>query len=413
MNSTRLTYLGLGLALIILLGLGVRKCGDKKVDWRESFSADASRPYGAESLRGLLDDLFPQGEISDVKQEVFDQLVFRYYEGTNYLFINDGVPMDSLNYAELRDYIKGGNHVFMAARKFPQEMREDLIFETAPFRDPLDTVQVQFTEAFSGSKRSYEFPTKRMEYFRLQEAQFDHDTLSSMHKAGKVYPNFIRFQMGQGTLLLCSSPRMFTNLYMVHPENYQYIEDALSYLPKEQQVFWDEHYKIDRLRFRPNQQNRPRNRNQAEKKSILDRLLESPALAWAFWIGLIGFLLFYLFEAKRKQRLIPIVNPLPNTTLDFTETIGRLYFQSKNHQNIAQKRIKYFLAHIRSTYNLKTVEINEEFLNRLSGKSGMPFKEVKLLFFTIERVGRQSAVTENELIDLNQKIDHFYEQTTR
>ena len=53
-----------------------------------------------------------------------------------------------------------------------------------------------------------------------------------------------------------------------------------------------------------------------------------------------------IFNAKRRQRVVPIINPLPNTTLDFTKTIGNLYYQEGNHQNIVDKKIIYFLEKI-------------------------------------------------------------------
>ena len=56
-------------------------------------------------------------------------------------------------------------------------------------------------------------------------------------------------------------------------------------------------------------------------------IMKQESLRWGFWVLIISLLLYAIFEAKRTQRIIPVVKPLPNTTLDFTNTVGRLYFQ--------------------------------------------------------------------------------------
>lgn len=51
-----------------------------------------------------------------------------------------------------------------------------------------------------------------------------------------------------------------------------------------------------------------------------------------------GALTFYtVFESKRRQKFIPIIPPLHNSSLDFTETVGLLYFNKSDHSNLAEK----------------------------------------------------------------------------
>ena len=131
-------------------------------------------------------------------------------------------------------------------------------------------------------------------------------------------------------------------------------------------------------------------------------------MLWAFWLGIIGLLLFILFNAKRKQRIINVVKPNINTTVNFTETVGRLYLQKKDNNHIAEKMITYFYEHIRNKYFINTSKIDDEFINSLSGKSGVPKETTQQLFSLIDRVHSGERVEDETLIQLNIEIENFY-----
>ena len=111
---------------------------------------------------------------------------------------------------------------------------------------------------------------------------------------------------------------------------------------------------------------------------------------------------------KRKQRVINIVKPNANTTVTFTETVGRLYLQKKNNSHIAEKMITYFYEHVRKKYFIGTAIINDEFINSLSGKSGVSKEKTQQLFSLIERIQSDENVDDTELLLLNTEIENFY-----
>jgi len=82
-------------------------------------------------------------------------------------------------------------------------------------------------------------------------------------------------------------------------------------------------------------------------------------------------ILFVLFEMKRRQRIIPVIAPLRNTTLDFVQTVGNVYFNQRDNKNIAIKKITYFLEFVRSNFFLSTSNMNDEFIEALSKKTAM------------------------------------------
>jgi hypothetical protein len=186
--------------------------------------------------------------------------------------------------------------------------------------------------------------------------------------------------------------------------NHEYLENVLSYLRSDpKNIYWDEYYK----NTNPNRR-KGNNDSKEDNFSSLSVIRQHPPLLWAFWLGIIGLLLFILFNAKRKQRIINVVKPNINTTVNFTETVGRLYLQKKDNNHIAEKMITYFFEHIRNKYFINTSKIDDEFINSLSGKSGVPKETTQQLFSLIDRVHSGERVDDEMLVQLNIEIENFY-----
>jgi hypothetical protein len=184
--------------------------------------------------------------------------------------------------------------------------------------------------------------------------------------------------------------------------NYQYFEYVTAYLRFDPQyIYWDEYYKDFSSTKDKN------NLGSKDQFSSMTVIKQNRPLRLAFYIGLIGILLFVLFNIKRKERIIPIVKPNSNSTVVFTETVGRLYLQQKNNHNIAMKMITYFYEYLRKKYFINTSVINKEFINSLSGKSGVSIIETNELFQLIRNIQLQENVTDEQLLELNLKMETF------
>src|SRR5438045_9595527 len=111
-----------------------------------------------------------------------------------------------------------------------------------------------------------------------------------------------------------------------------------------------------------------------------------------------------------KQRIINEIQPNINNTVNFTETVGMLYLQKKNNKNISEKMITYFYEHIRNKYFLNMSQVNKDFINTLSAKSGVSIELTQKLFNTIDHVQAQENVSDPELLSLNELIQNFYKK---
>jgi hypothetical protein len=137
-------------------------------------------------------------------------------------------------------------------------------------------------------------------------------------------------------------------------------------------------------------------------------LSKQPALAEAMWLLLILMLIIYLFESKRKQRIIPVIQPLTNASVDFVKTIGRLYFQRRDNKNLAQKMTVHFQDHVRSKYGIRLSLNDPEFEKRLAWKTGYEPKALNELLYYMNMLQDEPEVSENGLLELNRKLEHFY-----
>ena len=130
-------------------------------------------------------------------------------------------------------------------------------------------------------------------------------------------------------------------------------------------------------------------------------------MKWAYYMALGSLFLYMIIWAKRKQRVIPIVKPYSNDTLDFTKTIGSLYLYQGTNADIAKKRINYFRDHIATKYYMEHFEFTSEYEEALVHKSAVEPETVKHLFKQITRFKHITQLSDDALIRLNKQINDF------
>ncbi len=203
-------------------------------------------------------------------------------------------------------------------------------------------------------------------------------------------PVTIRMPWGKGNIILNTTPLAFTNIYALSGNNQAFLSATLSYLPI-QPIVWTEYYQVGRM----------------EIGSPLRFVLTNESLRWAYYISILSLLVFMVFEMKRRQRIIPVIKPLQNTTLEFVTTIGNLYYQRGDHKNMATKKIIFLLEQLRSKYMINTTTLSEEFITTIARKAAKPVEEVRDLVSTIQRIQSKEKISADELLDLTKKIEKF------
>jgi hypothetical protein len=85
-----------------------------------------------------------------------------------------------------------------------------------------------------------------------------------------------------------------------------------------------------------------------------------------------------------------------------------LYYETKDHDNLIEKKITYFLEHIRRVYYLDTQIIDDKFVKHLSLKSGKDKDDIKKLINQIVYLKAKINCNEANLVQLNKAIEDFY-----
>ena len=84
-----------------------------------------------------------------------------------------------------------------------------------------------------------------------------------------------------------------------------------------------------------------------------------------------------IIQCQKKTTYYTRNNTLKNTTVDFTKTIGNLYYQEGNHHTIIEKKIIYFLEHIRKEYIIDTYTLDDAFIEKIHLKTGKPVADIQ------------------------------------
>ena len=418
-NKIALFALG-AVMLLLLLFLGFR---GRSYTWFEHYRPDSKDPYGTFLVHELLKDYFPAGDFELLRDSIPapDSL-------GNYIFIGSDFWLDSLKEDRLLRFVESGSDAFIAANYIPEEfldsitqrectdltyLRDSIYYESLDhyFLDSTVTLQLLHQELRDSAYSEFTFlienePTDyNWSYFSSDLFCAERTNLSTLGNINAEESNFIQIKYGEGKFFLHHTPIAFTNLHLLNKSGLAYAECVLSHL-EARPIYWD------RMRrrwgdFEGNGWGGGAGNLFAD--SPLRYILSQPALKWA-WYTLLGMALLYLvFKAKRRQRIIPILEKNENTSLEFIGTIGRLHFIDNNHLALSKQKMKLFLGYIRERYHLSTKELNAPFEKQLAERSEVPAEVIKKIFTIHRNIQNSRYASENILVELHQELAKFYQ----
>jgi hypothetical protein len=223
---------------------------------------------------------------------------------------------------------------------------------------------------------------------------FDIDTgnMEILARSKNDHPCFVRRPYGKGMIYLSTLPEAFTNYSMIAEKNYVLAYASLSYLPN-QDIVWDDYYKPFRK----------------SEKRMLEIVFTNKSFKAAYTMLIITVLIFVLFTAKRRQRIIPVIKPYENKSLQFIRTIGRLYYSSKNHKDIALKKYNYLQHYVLSKYYIHLSDVKYEDYGIVAEKTGADLETVKKVLLNYIKINKLDKISPEELNAFNNHIEDFYE----
>ncbi|MFO8148635.1 MAG: DUF4350 domain-containing protein [Bacteroidota bacterium] len=318
-------------------------------------------------------------------------------QGT-YFFLNNTVAFDDSELKKLLNWVSQGNSVFISAGYIGKNLLDTLNMKATTYSGMENFISrpgLNFVHPKLKNETDYKFS------YDLESLYFNEiDTLNQLVLGTSRFTgdaseepkiNFVKSKFGKGEILLHSNPQALANHFLLSNDNYHYAEGVLAYVNLDKKVYWDSYYKSGK----------------AYASSPLYILLGNKALKWAYYITIAGCILFIIFEGKRKQRAIPVVEPLKNQTYEYSKTIANLYLEQKEFKELALKQIKHFYDYIRTSYRIDTSVESDHFYSELAIKSEHTETETAALFEKFRELSNKTQLTKQELQDLNTMIQSY------
>ncbi|MDP4712087.1 MAG: DUF4350 domain-containing protein [Saprospiraceae bacterium] len=414
MNGKRI---GIGLLVTGLLAwlLFQFKEAPSALNWRENYQAGSKDPYGTYFLYELL----KKGKSPDGFVTLDESTGFVLPDSpaaAAYLFVGQFFEPDPAQLEVLLDFVNAGNQAFISTTRFTDAFMQrlvaqqcgetdwgghGLIIDTVGLLSVTDRMQTPYTFRQEKGTSNY--------YWSYFSREAHCDGLSVFEELGylnEIFPNYIRVAYGRGEWLLHTTPLAFSNYFLVKDSCLSYAEKTLAFVHPGK-LYWDEW-----TRFPESQGKQPTAGNNPTDYTIspIRYILNHPPLAWAWYLLIALGLLFMIFRSKRTQRVIPLMAPPANSSLEFITTIGNLYYFQRDHKQIAVLSMKSLLRFIRTRYRLPVKDTLSGQEDNIALKAGVPAQELQRIGRAWEDIAMQDRLSAAELMNFHRLLESFYHQ---
>jgi hypothetical protein len=408
------------LGIVIYLFYPLQK--KKEYIWYPRFAHEGNQPYDFNLFHQLLN--------ANYEVDTFDASDLKNFASNKnninrgYLYLGDYPFHDSLKAEALKKFVLNGGTIFLITHSIPDSLflqlvdEEDCVsylvrndklstststkiscgFEHPNFKDR------NYNFNFKSEEDSTEYMWTYIPPYYLCDPFVKLGSFSNQNFENANYTNFIKADFGKGSLYWHSNPILFTNYFLSSrhgSDGFNYLNDIFSHL-EVKKWYWDK-AEI------PNSFGELPKRSFVKPKTPLEYIFSQPALAFAWILLLILVALYLLFAAKRQQRVIPILETNRNTSLEFINTIGRLYFQQQNHLVIFEKLMQLFRTHLKRRYAIILKDellLDEFFLDKIVKKTDVDKEIISAILKEYHSL--KSKITSDKVEMSAETLNKFY-----
>ena len=402
MGKTIKLYLA-GIFLLVLIILLIDTFRVKPTNWKPTYYLDHKNPFDLYVFNREIKNIIPENRIKRILSTPYEYIQ-NQTDTVNYLMIRQN--MYFIGDTVILEKVKEGSNLFVSSENFVRNITDSLALKyTEADSDlslkKLDVLTLSLTNK-NWSKANYKMkPVNNT--FAFVDADAATTTILGTEKLpdGKIYPNFLKIKYGKGYVFIHNQPQVFTNHALLSEQSSAgYVAHLLSYIPKDRPVVW----------FVQGQTSNP---NAPKNETGLSVVFRYPALR-AVWLLLVyGLLLYIFFNSKRRQRIVPVIKPLRNTTVEFVQTIGNLYYQQGNTASVIDKKIVFFLDRIRKGYFIDTSKLDERFAEKLKSKSEKDIELITEIIDFINEFRKNKTAEKKDLIHINKLIEAFWDKNIK
>ncbi|CAA7386617.1 DUF4350 domain-containing protein [Chryseobacterium fistulae] len=383
MNKTFKIYAVIFMVVMIILALlEVNK--KESTDWRKNFDVNEKSPFGLFVFNNEVQSLFDH-HVKKIENTPYDYYNQHQKGAHNILVIESDIDKES--WKKILKEVTKGSDMMLIMSQIPKEISDSIGYYDSQLSFEEENVLKLTDRKFQNDFIKLDkFPSGRGFTFIKPNVQVLGKTVE---KNNTDQVNFIKIQFGKGIIYVHSEPLFLTNYYLLKRGNTKYAQDIFSYLQNRETLWFVEN-------------------NTQESTFFMRFILSKPALKYAWWIFLGGLILFIFFNAKRKQRVVPILDPLKNTSVDFVKSIGNLYLQEGDFHDMMNKKSQYFLNKVRLDLLIDTQNLNEDFAKKLHLKTGKTMEMINEAVVLIKKAqDPYASVMKEDLARLNSLLDEI------
>lgn len=338
----------------------------KKFEWNATYYHADRQPFGCYVFDSVLTESMPKGY--QVTSKTFLQLDSAYSsQRIGVLMVVNSQDLKKLDVKHLCNIARRGGKVMVVTRESDDQSKDTIYYNELEH-----TFRLQFIPAYYFS------------YFRIynratgNESEYK-DTITWSGKP-KVYPNhdYIVWQglvgghldfdslqtnsslafeadtmlvaasvpYGKGEVIFVTSPLLFTNYGMLEGNTSEYIFRLMSMMADVPVYRTEAYMKTDAT--------------MDVQYSPFRELIKRPPLRLALYLLMLGVILLMVTTARRRQRVIPIIAPPLNKSLEFVRLIGTLYYQRCTHAELVRKKFTFFAEELRRRCGIDVRDVNTD-----------------------------------------------------
>ncbi len=385
----------------------------KSADWQKSYKINAHNPFDLLIFRKILYKALPTKETVVFNHKQFKKIS----SDTNalFLFVGNRLVMKQTDLDELLNSVYKGSMLFIATDGFSKNITSLVEEENINFNYIfIDKVKIQantfeqnFASVFQNDTVAAVWPVFQ------DETQSYESTLNG-------FGNMKLIQHGKGTILIHTSPVLFTNYQMEKFAGFKHFEHVLSYLPQKHKI-WLEFVKNtnlegDRKSVRsPNDMNDTDGYKSNSSKSakvegdseLLKMIFSSIALKIAYFLTIIGVILFLIFRTKRLRPAVTVLEKEEDGTKNYTETLARIYEVKSTPAALLEVIRTNFYTQINRVFGIDLNLAKGEDVAFLAERCNATLEQIDSLILKLNP--KQSAlVTHDYLIEVAKEKRSFY-----
>lgn len=201
-------------------------------------------------------------------------------------------------------------------------------------------------------------------------------------------PVLLQRNYGKGKIVIATNTLLFTNYGVLHPEISAYVGRVMDLVD-------------DKPVVRFNDSATPKwEKTDSSSPSPLSFLLKNKPTRWALIVALVAIGLFFVFRARRRQRVIPVMSLPENKSVEFAKVLGTIYYRRGNHRDLLNKKYRYFAYELRRRLFVDVTDSNADVhtVAALASVTGMSASDLQMQL----NVLRKALLPDDKQLDKEQ-----------